>query len=84
MLRLDLEQVGVSSAMADQFVVAAHVNDPSIRQHDNAVRHRHRLDLIVSDLDGRRLEALVQFLDFRAHLNAQLCIEIGERLVKEQ
>ena len=51
---------------------------------DDLVGHRHRLDLVVGDVDGRHLEALVQRLDLRAHLHAQLGVEIGERLVEQE
>ena len=56
---------------------------PSLQQHD-AVGQRHRLDLVVGDVDHRRAELLVQALDLAAHLVAQLGVEIGQRLVEQE
>ena len=53
-------------------------------QHHDAVGHGHGLDLIVGDEDHRGLQLLRQRLDFGAHLPAQLCIEIGKRLVEQE
>ncbi len=53
--------------------------------HDrDAVAHRHRLDLVVGDVDGRRAEALVQPRDLGAGLHAQLGVEVRERLVHQE
>ena len=58
--------------------------DQAILHDHDPVAHGHRLDLVVSDVDHRRLEAGVQLADFSAHLHAQLGIEVGQRLVKEE
>ena len=52
--------------------------------HDDLVGHGHRLDLVVRDVDRRRLQSLVQFLDLGAHLHAQLGVEVGQRLVEQE
>src|SRR6516162_8120691 len=54
-----------------------------MHDHD-AVGERHRLDLIMGDVDGRGLQALVQFLDFGAHGDAKLGVEIRQRLVEQE
>ena len=54
-----------------------------MHDHD-AVGERHRLDLIVGDVDGRGLQALMQFLDLGAHGDAKLGVEIRERLVEQE
>ena len=46
--------------------------------------HRHRLDLVVGDVDDRRAEALVEAGDLGARLDAQLGVEVGERLVHQE
>ena len=46
--------------------------------------HRHRLDLVVGDVDDGRLEALVEAGDLGAGLDAQLGVEVGERLVHQE
>ena len=56
---------------------------PGVHHHD-LVGHRHRLDLVVGDEDRRRLQPLVQLLDLRAHLHAELGVEVGERLVEQE
>ena len=53
--------------------------------HDgDPVAHRHGLDLVVGDVDGRRAEALVEARDLGAGLHAQLGVEVAERLVHEE
>ena len=53
--------------------------------HDrDAVAHRHRLDLVVGDVDGGRADLLLQPLDLAARLHAQLGVEVGERLVHQE
>ena len=38
----------------------------------------------MGDIDDGRTQALVEFFDFAAHLIAQLCIQVGQRLVKQE
>ena len=38
----------------------------------------------MGDVDRRRLEPLMQFLDLGAHLHPQLGVEIGQRLVEQE
>ena len=53
--------------------------------HDGDARgERHRLHLVVRDVDGGLVEPLVEFLDLRPHLDAELGVEVGERLVEEE
>ena len=54
--------------------------------HDgDPVGERQRLDLVVRDVDHRRLaEPLVQPLQLDAQLGAELGVEIGQRLVEEE
>ncbi len=58
--------------------------DPAAAQHDDLVGHGHRLDLVVGDIDHRRLQPFVQRRDLGAHLHAQLGIEVGQRLVEQE
>ena len=51
---------------------------------DDAVGHRHRLDLVVGDIDRGGLELLMQRLDLGAHVDAQLGVEVGKRLVEQE
>ena len=38
----------------------------------------------MGDVDDRRADALVELLDLHAHLDAQLGIEVAERLVEQE
>ena len=58
--------------------------DAAVVHHHDPVGHRHRLDLVVRHVDGRRLEPLVQRLDLGAHRDAELGVEIGQRLVEQE
>jgi len=58
--------------------------DHPVAQHHDAVGERHSLDLVVGDIDAGGLEGHVQALDLRAHVDAQLGVEIGQRLVEEE
>ena len=51
---------------------------------DDAVGHRHRLLLVVRDVDHGEAEPLLQLADLLAHLAAQPGIEVAERLVEQQ
>ena len=53
--------------------------------HDGDARgERHRLDLVVGDVDGGLADAVVQLLDLGPHVDAQLGVEVGERLVEQE
>ena len=53
--------------------------------HDrDAVGQRHRLDLVMRHIDGRRLELALDVLELGPHGEAQFGVEIGERLVHEE
>ena len=56
---------------------------PRIHHHDT-VGERHRLDLIVRDVNGGGADLLVHALDLGAHLHAQLGVEVGQRLVEQK
>ena len=52
--------------------------------HDrDAVAHRHRLDLVVRDVDRRHAELVLQARDLGAHVHAELRVEVRERLVHQ-
>ena len=53
--------------------------------HDgHFVGHRQRLELIVRDVDDGGAQILMKALQLGAHLRAQLCVEIAERLVHQE
>ncbi|EAU67861.1 conserved hypothetical protein [Stigmatella aurantiaca DW4/3-1] len=53
-------------------------------EEDHLVGQGHGLDLVVGDVDHRRLELLVQAGDLQTHLRAQGGIQVGERLVEQE
>ena len=56
----------------------------AVLHHDHAITERHRLFLIVRDVDRGGVQAHVQLLDLGAHLDAQLGVEIRQRLVEQK
>jgi hypothetical protein len=53
--------------------------------HDgDAVAHRHCLDLVVRDVDGGRPEVALETSDLCPHLDAELGVQVRERLVHEE
>src|SRR5580658_2348195 len=58
--------------------------DAALVHHHDEVGRRHRLGLVVGDIERRIAIGVVKSADLEAHLLAQTGIEIGERLVEEQ
>ena len=56
----------------------------AVFHHDDAVAECHGLFLVVGDVEGGRLELPVQALEFGPHLNAELGVEVAERLVEQE
>ena len=53
--------------------------------HDRyAMAERHRLDLVVGDVEHRHRQGALQAGDLGAHLHAQLGVQVRERLVHEK
>ena len=62
----------------------ARLLDDAGLQHHDLVGHGHGLDLVVGDVDHRRLELVVQPGELDPHLHAQGGVEVGERLVEQE
>ena len=62
----------------------ADLSDDALVHDDDLVRERHRLALVVRDVDGGDADLLLDAADLGAHGNAQLGVEVRERLVEEQ
>ena len=56
----------------------------AVVHHRDAVRHHHRLFLIVGDEDDGDLELALQALDLGARLHPQAGVKVGERFVHEE
>ena len=61
-----------------------HLDDPPVAHHRDALAQRHRLGLVVRDVDRGDAEPGVQLRERRAHADAQLRVEVRERLVHEE
>ena len=83
---------GVPTNVADPAVGRAVVDlrrradllDRSLAQHRDLVGHRHRLDLVVGDVQERPAQRAVDAGELGAHLDAQLEVEVRQRLVHQE
>jgi hypothetical protein len=57
---------------------------PAVLHHHHPVAQGHRLDLVVGDVDRGGAEPLVQLLELDAHLDAQLGVQVRQRLVEQE
>ena len=60
-----------------------HLLHDAVLHDDDAGAERHGLGLVMRDVDDRGAEAVVQLGDLGAHLDAELGVEVGERLVHQ-
>ena len=58
--------------------------DPPVPHDRHALAQRHRLDLVVRDVDRRRRQPPVERCQLGAHAHAELRVEVRERLVHEE
>ncbi len=58
--------------------------EEAVPHHRDAIAHRHRLGLVVRDVDRRDAEVALDTRDLGAHLHPQLRVEVRERLVHEE
>ena len=57
---------------------------PAVAHDGDAIGHAERLELIVCHEDRRYADLFLQPLDLAAHVVAQTCVEVRERLVEKQ
>src|SRR5262245_38357027 len=58
--------------------------DHAAIHHDQNVGERHRLELVVGDVDRGRAQPALQLPDLDAHGDAEFRIEVGQRLVEQK
>ena len=75
------EQVG---RLVEKFERGAELADLTLVEHHDTVGERHRLDLIMGDVDHRDAQALVQSRKLDAHGDAETRVEVRERLVEQE
>ena len=61
-----------------------HLLDGAVAHHGHARPERHRLDLVMRDVDGRDPEPVVQPRQLGAHVDTELGVEVRERLVHQE
>ena len=54
------------------------------RKDRNAIAESHGLDLIMRNVNRRHPQARMEPPEFRAHLHAQLRVEIGQRFIQQE
>ena len=67
-----------------QLLRGADLLEQALAHDRDPLAHRHGLDLVVGDVDHRGAEALVEARDLGAGLDAQLGVEVGQRLVHQE
>ena len=75
------EQVG---GTPKQRLRCVHLLQDSVTQHGDTLAQGHRFDLVVRHVDRRDAEPVVEARELAAHRDAQLGIEVRERLVHEE
>src|SRR5207248_11157924 len=75
------EEVG---RLAIETLGRIHLQHLSVAQNGYPLAERHRLGLVVGDVDRGRPQAGMQLGERRAHAYPKLCVEVRERLVHEK
>ncbi len=70
--------------MVVQLLRLGHLLQFALAHDRDTLAHRHRLDLVVGDVDRRHAEVVLDLADLRAHLHAKLGVEVRERLVHQE
>jgi hypothetical protein len=70
--------------VAEEPLRAVDLLEHPVAQHGHALAQRHRLDLIVGDVDRGHPEALVQAGQLRPHRDTQLGVQVRQRLVHQE
>jgi len=86
------QHVGAADELGDEsagralvyFGRSADLLDPAVRQDGNAVRQGQSLGLVVRNVDRGLAKPALQIAQLLAHLNPQLEVEVGQRLVEHQ
>ena len=78
-----LGDVGVGRVFVD-LARRADLDEPAPVHDADPGRHRHRLDLVVRDIEQRRAELALDALEFDPQVGAQLGVERREGLVHQE
>ena len=58
--------------------------DDTVSHNNDTVTHGHSLGLVVGYVDECRTQLLVELGDLGSHLRTELCVQVGQRLVKQE
>src|SRR5690606_24974928 len=58
--------------------------EPTGAQHRDPIAQRHRLGLVMGDVDRRRLQALEQLAELHPQLRSQRRVQVRQRLVEQE
>ena len=72
------------NAATNRLLGRVHLLQHAVLEHGDAVAQRHRLDLVVRDVDRGGAEPFVQSGEFGAHLHPQLRVQVRQGLVHEE
>ena len=75
------EQVG---RIVVQVLRGVDLLDEAVLHDDDTGSHGHGLGLVMSNVDEGGLQALMQLGDLGTHLNAELGVQVGQRLVEQE
>ena len=56
----------------------------TVEHHHDAIRHHHRLSLVVGDINRGDTNILLQVANEKPHLLAQFGIEVGQWFIEQQ
>ena len=62
----------------------AELLDPALVEDGDAVTHRHRLHLVVGDVDHRCAKRFVQSRQLDPHVHPQRGVKVGQRLIEQK
>ena len=85
--RFELPMKSATKALAGLFVDLPRrpdLLDAAVRHDDDPIRERERLALVVRDVDRRLAQPPLQFAQLLAHRDAELEVEVRQRLVEQQ
>ena len=74
----------MANPASDRLPPARRPADAALIHHDDAVRHGHGFLAVMRDMQHREAEPALQRLDFGTQLQADLGVEIAQRLVEQQ
>ena len=70
--------------LVEQILRGTDLVDIAVLHDDDTVRQRHRFGLVMGDIHKGSVDTLSELDDLGAHLVAELCVQVGQRLVHQE